>query len=221
MSRGTVDRLAQRATGQGWWVIEVTLDKAVTRLEALAPRRTWWRLLARRAAVAVILREGTEGLEALMIQRAERHGDRWSGHMAFPGGLRERRDGDMLATAVRETSEEIGLDLLGTTRLVAHLSDIVTPSHRGHRRPLVISPFVFSVVGPLPPLAPNYEVAGTVWVPLGYLADHSNRGEMDWPARGRSHRLAYYLYREKRIWGLSLRMLDELVQELLVETDAD
>jgi hypothetical protein len=49
--------------------------------------------------------------EVLFIKRAGRAGDRWSGHTALPGGKRDSTDADDLAAAIRETKEEVGLDL--------------------------------------------------------------------------------------------------------------
>jgi len=49
--------------------------------------------------------------EILFIKRAGRSGDRWSGHVALPGGKRDAQDTDDLAAAIRETKEEVGLDL--------------------------------------------------------------------------------------------------------------
>ena len=49
--------------------------------------------------------------EVLFIKRAARVGDLWTGHVALPGGKRDPEDEDDRATAIRETSEEIGLDL--------------------------------------------------------------------------------------------------------------
>jgi 8-oxo-dGTP pyrophosphatase MutT (NUDIX family) len=51
--------------------------------------------------------------EVVFIKRAAREGDRWTSHVALPGGKRDPEDEDDKATAVRETSEEIGLDLNG------------------------------------------------------------------------------------------------------------
>ena len=68
----------------------------------------------RQAAVAVILREHDEQTgqsDLLFIQRANRDGDPWSGQMAFPGGHREPQDPNLMAAAMRETQEEIGLSL--------------------------------------------------------------------------------------------------------------
>ena len=49
--------------------------------------------------------------EVVFIKRAARVGDRWTSHVALPGGKRDPEDADDGATAIRETSEEIGLDL--------------------------------------------------------------------------------------------------------------
>lgn len=49
--------------------------------------------------------------EVLFIKRAARQGDRWTGHVALPGGKRDPGDIDDKAAAVREASEEIGIDL--------------------------------------------------------------------------------------------------------------
>ena len=49
--------------------------------------------------------------EVLFIKRASRSGDRWTSHVAFPGGGREPQDAKDVSTSMRETREEIGLDL--------------------------------------------------------------------------------------------------------------
>lgn len=49
--------------------------------------------------------------ELLFIKRSSREGDRWTGHVALPGGKRDPEDEDDKATAIREAQEEIGMDL--------------------------------------------------------------------------------------------------------------
>jgi 8-oxo-dGTP pyrophosphatase MutT (NUDIX family) len=49
--------------------------------------------------------------EVLFIKRATRTRDRWGGHVALPGGRRDSGDESDQAVAVRETWEEVGMDL--------------------------------------------------------------------------------------------------------------
>src|SRR5690349_1924232 len=92
----------------------------------------------REAAVALVLRARTE-IELLMIKRAERADDPWSGHMALPGGGRHAEDGDLLDTALRETLEETGARISRDSVLGA--LDHVHP--RSTRLPpVIVAPFV-------------------------------------------------------------------------------
>jgi 8-oxo-dGTP pyrophosphatase MutT (NUDIX family) len=144
-----------------------------------------------------------------MIRRADREGDPWSGQMAFPGGRMEPDDENSLATARRETEEEIGLHLGSKEPCLGRLSELNAVNRR-FRSGLVISPYVFHLERGVN-FHPNYEVAEVVWVPLEFLLDTDNRQEMVWERKGVKLRMPCYFYEEKRIWGLSLRMLDELM----------
>src|SRR3989449_5953433 len=97
---------------------------------------------ARPAAVAPILVEDPHGLEGRSIRGAERADDPWSGQVALPGGRHEPGDRDLLATAIRETQEETGVDLAAAERLGA-LDDLYprTPT----LPPVVVRPFVFAL----------------------------------------------------------------------------
>ena len=77
---------------------------------------------------------------------------------------------------------------------------------------MVISCYVFAGQQ-LPELSLNHEVADTLWLPLSYLRDSGNRESMQWrSSRGKlSLTLPCYFYEGKRVWGLSLMMLDELL----------
>ena len=186
-----------------------TLQQARQQLQPFRAKKKWYRRFVKRSAVALILRESNKGLEALMIKRADREGDPWSGHMAFPGGRADDIDRNNLHTARRETWEEIGLDTDVHTKFLGRLSDILSRPHSG-RKPMVITPYLFTI-DQVPDLNINHEVAEVIWVPLEFLADKENRQRMEWKAKKMTFDLPCYFYQQRRIWGLSLVMLDELV----------
>lgn len=186
-----------------------SIEGADQRLRRHTARRKWYRRWLARSAVAMILREVDSGLEILMIERAQCEGDPWSGHMAFPGGRAEPPDRHSLDTARRETREEIGLETDRHTRYLGRLSDLLSRRRPGSRS-MVITPHLFSIAH-VPPLSPNREVADVVWIPLNFLADSRNRRQMQWRGNGMVRDLPCYDYRDRRIWGLSLAMLDELL----------
>lgn len=190
-------------------VEDITLSDIDEALERFRPRKRWWRRWVKRSAVAMLIRDGKHGPEVLMIKRADREGDPWSGHMAFPGGRMETDDEHSRATAERETREEIGVDPLNLGHCIGRLSDITSRPHSG-RRPMVITPYVYSI-RVIPEPKPNHEVAEVIWVPLAFLRDRTNREKMVWERGKLKLNLPCYFYQKRRIWGLSLLMLDELV----------
>jgi len=176
---------------------------------ALASHRPQLHEADRRAAVAILVRAGAAGDELLFIHRAEHPLDPWSGHMAFPGGMVDPGDGGPLDAAVRETQEELALDLRATATLLGRLSDV---NPRSLRASLSISPFVFAARGDVPPLQPNDEVQEALWVPWSYLAEPRNRSTMTWARNGVSLPMPCYDLGGRAIWGLTLRMVDELLE---------
>lgn len=166
-----------------------------------------------RSSVATVLRDHAGELQVLLIKRAHREGDRWSGHIAFPGGREQQEDRNIRETAIRETSEEIGLGL-SVDSYIGRMSDVMTFAH-GTRRPMVVSPYAFKLEGD-PSFTINHEVDQVIWLPVSFLADKRNRESMVWEKKGMSVQLPCYFYGEHRIWGLTLKMLDELVFDLLL-----
>ena len=121
-----------------------------------------------------------------------------------------------LAAAIRETREELDLDLAENGELLGRLSDVAAVS-RGRPLSLVIVPHVFELTSE-PELVPNYEVAEIVWVPLSYLSDYDNRSMLDWKLGKLTIPLPCYRFGDKVIWGLTFGMVDELLS-LLVSVD--
>src|SRR5256885_11394612 len=163
---------------------------------------------AQPAAVAIILHEGSDGLAAVFIKRAVRAGDPWSGQIAFPGGRRDPGDVDLLATAIRETGEEVGVDLSGAERLGV-LDDLYprTPV----LPPVVVRPFVLALTS-RPRIVVSAEVQDAFWVSFRALQASGVLGEIvvDHPGIPRRVLPAYRLG-DHTIWGMSERILTPLI----------
>lgn len=175
-----------------------------TRLLQLAPAPSATAQLPQ-AAVALILRAEQSEPQALIIKRAEHPRDPWSGHLALPGGRAAATDADLLATATRETFEEVGV------RLDAFLGRLPKLAPANPRLPqLEITPFV-ALAPPHIELQLNREVADAFWVSLRALkqAGMSSRftlklaeGERSWPA---------YASTRGPIWGITGRILKDFL----------
>ncbi len=192
------------------------LESVAEKLSRLGCRDDVAREEGPRAAVAAILREGTEetGAELFFIRRAESPTDPWSGHIAFPGGRRDPEDESLLATAIRETREEVGIDLVGA-ELLARLPD-VPAFMRSTRGELVVTPFVFAVREDAI-ATPNAEVADTLWVPVRTLAHGEGRGTYAFTWEEKAYELPCFRLQpgEHVLWGVTHRMMEMILAALV------
>lgn len=115
--------------------------------------------------------------EILFIKRASRKGDRWTSHIALPGGKRDPEDADDKAAAIREAWEEVGLDLSQYAVEAGNLPQRLVTTHWGKKPLMVLCPYVFLLTThDVPPLRLQpTEVASTHWVPLRSLQAESQR----------------------------------------------
>lgn len=164
--------------------------------------------ITKQAAVAVTIGDDDA---VCFIRRADREGDLWSGHFAFPGGRFSRGDTSIQATAERETMEEIGLDL-STAQCLGALDCQVSPV-RDPDGGLGVFPFVYRVVR-WTPFVLSDEVASVHPIALQRLL--SGEGRETFPYRFRDHDLLLPCVRldDVFIWGMTLRMLDDLLARL-------
>jgi 8-oxo-dGTP pyrophosphatase MutT (NUDIX family) len=160
------------------------------------------------AAVSVVLVPAPDAI--LLIRRAERPGDPWSGHMALPGGRREPADPDLVGTAVRETFEEVGLTLTRAD-LLGSLDDVIprTPT----LPPIAVRPYVFSLSDP-PPLVPNPEVAAARWVRLDDLLHPGTHHPVRLEIGGERRVVPAFQLDDAIVWGMTERILTGLVMHL-------
>jgi 8-oxo-dGTP pyrophosphatase MutT (NUDIX family) len=160
------------------------------------------------AAVAIILTPQPDSI--LLIRRADRSGDPWSGHMALPGGRREPGDPDLAGTAIRETAEEVGVELRRED-LAGSLADVIprTPV----LPPVAVRPFVF-LLPERPAMRLNAEVAQASWVPVDYLLRPDTHHPVQLEVAGQSRQVQAYQLENAIIWGMTERILTSFLAQL-------
>ncbi len=161
-------------------------------------------LVLREAAVLVplVLREGAPHI--LFTKRPttlRKH----AGQYSFPGGSRDAEDATPLHTALRETREELGIDVSGV-RVLGALDEVPTITD------FRIQPFVGVIPQGLEYRPNPDEVALVVEVPLTHLLDPSIHRTEKRTARGVEYEVSFYTYGPHVIWGATGHILRELLR---------
>lgn len=165
-----------------------------------------------RAAVALALRHDAAGaLDLLLIRRAERAGDPWSGQVALPGGRYAPNDESLLETALRETWEETGIDLHLHGRVLGTLDEL---RPRTATLPSIIVTPVVVALEAAPALVLNHEVAEAFWIPVETLRDPAVSRESSVHVRGATWRVPSFVLGEHVVWGMTERILRQLLSRL-------
>jgi len=165
------------------------------------------------ASVAVVLREGPSSAEVLLIERAIREGDPWSGHMAFPGGRLDAADVSTLGAARRETFEEVGLEL-GDAEVLGQLDELVGNPRISPR--LVIAAHAFHFERASDFVLDQREVQDAFWFPLADLHDEARHVDhmIDEMPDVRFPGIVVGEPGRHVVWGLTYRFLDRMLATL-------
>lgn len=157
----------------------------------------------RKAGVLILLYPKDGRLRVLLTRRTEsvlHH----RGQISLPGG--EQHPGESLeATALRETSEELGIDL-GAVRVLGKLTPLYIPPSN-----YCVYPTVAHVDEPLEFRPQRDEVAEVLEPPVDHLADPARRRRETWRYGGRDHEVPFYEYEGNKIWGATAMVLAELL----------
>ncbi len=166
-----------------------------------APHRT-------KAAVLLLVHPTAEGL-ALLFTRRTQDVLTHKGQISFPGGSRAPGDRDRLATALRETREELGI-APATLEVLGELDDTLTASSH-----FLVTPYVAFYAGALEALRPEpREVAEVLSIPLAALQDPAVRRQQQLPIEGRLTAMDSYQYGSHVIWGATARILDQFLEAI-------
>ena len=161
------------------------------------------------AAVMMVLKQSGRNYSMLFIKRQESERDPFSGHMAFPGGRMESVDKSKLETAVRETYEEVGINLNISGRILGSVDDVNPNNPKA--RDYIVTPYL-SVLNEEVTLKPDRgEVEKALWVPMHHLVDDRNTEIRMRERGGRMVKDYAYNYEQYIIWGMTGRILHQFL----------
>ena len=153
------------------------------------------------AAVLAVLRDGPDGVEVLLIERALNEEDPASGHIGLPGGHAEPFDGTLEATAARECDEEVGV---GIADLRTPPRFVVVGRALSSRMRVAVFCAAHRPDGAPPRARDPAEVADVFWAP----ARAFSQVELVERETARGPRLVPAVRVEGRVvWGFTLRVL--------------
>lgn len=159
----------------------------------------------RTSSVAVILVEKNQRLSIVLTQRASYHGYH-SNQISFPGGREEAYDKTPVATAIRETKEEIDFQLF-TSNNLGKLTDVFIPVSK-----FLIRPFVFYSDQPLL-VKNNREVAETFTIPIDDLMNPQSMSKMKVViSNGLRMTVPCFKFGKYEVWGATAIILNEFKQ---------
>ena len=124
-----------------------------------------------------------------------------AGEISFPGGKLDAMDSDLLQTALRETGEELGLDV-SKDNVVGQLTPVMTLNSG-----FLIYPFV-SILNEIPTLTANSEVEKILHIPLNPLLQTISK-DVD-PSHNLKGEMYTFEYQNQIVWGASARILKQI-----------
>ena len=160
----------------------------------------------RAASVLIPLLMHAHGIRVLLTRRTP-HLSAHAGQVSFPGGRSEEHDMDAVATALRETEEEVGLPR-SHVEVIGRLDLFNTGTG------FAITPIVGLVSVPFPLKPDPSEVAETFEVPLDFILDPANRKRGQRERNGQMRHYFIYDYGGHEVWGATAAMLVNLSEIL-------
>ncbi|MCS5588045.1 MAG: CoA pyrophosphatase [Porticoccaceae bacterium] len=156
------------------------------------------------AAVLLILHGEPDNPLLVLTERAQ-HLNSYAGEVAFPGGMWDSDDRDLLCTALRETEEEIGLP----PNLVTPIA--MLPSTFTRDRNLVVRPFVGLVESPLKLKPEPAEIASVFDLPIAALTELNRYQYFEMGAGAGVVKFPYFEYQSYRVWGFTLKVMVDML----------
>lgn len=152
------------------------------------------------AAVLLALVAREDEWHVLLTKRTETV-EHHKGQISFPGGMVDPGDADAVATALRETEEEVGIPS-SQVRVMGRLDDFYTVA-----TPFHVSPIVGTIVGPFAPRPNPQETAEVILAPMRELLDPFRWRQEQW----KGIPVSFYDVAGVTVWGATARILDQFL----------
>jgi 8-oxo-dGTP pyrophosphatase MutT (NUDIX family) len=155
------------------------------------------------SAVLVPIVKKPAGMELLFTKRTDTM-EHHKGQISFPGGAADETDTSLADTALRESSEEIGLDRSAVS-ILGMMDDLQTPSG------FIVTPVV-GFIEHLPPLQSNSdEVAEVIFIPMRLFFDDSRRHSKIIELNGMKREVYFFDVWKEPVWGATAFFVKQLV----------
>lgn len=156
-----------------------------------------------------VMEHDASGLSVLLTQRAadlKHH----AGQVSFPGGRMEEHDDDVVAAALRETHEEVGIPREQVS-IIGYLNPM--PTITGY----AVTPVIGLVKGDVELILDRTEVEYTFEVPLAFLLDFRNQRRVERDVDGKMITMVEFHYDGQRIWGATAFIILQLIKVLKIK----
>jgi 8-oxo-dGTP pyrophosphatase MutT (NUDIX family) len=156
--------------------------------------------------VPLFLKNGT--VHVLLTKRSD-HVEHHKGEISFPGGKLDSTDPSLLTCALRETSEEVGIDP-SDVRVMGELDDFYTVA-TGY----LVAPFVGVIPYPYEFRPSAREIAELIDVPLEIFFEPDRRREEVWIYNSLPIEVVFYVWQGYTIWGATARILKHFTEVIV------
>jgi len=165
----------------------------------------------KRAAILIPLFKKEGEYHILLTRRTDKVAHH-KGQISFPGGQQDKKDKNLLATALREAQEEMGIEEKDV-HILGELDDICTAT-----TDFCVSPFVALIPYPYSFRINPLEIEEVIEVPLSALFDETQFHQEVGLKNGRTFPVYFYQHKDHTIWGVTASILRQLL-ELILEVD--
>jgi 8-oxo-dGTP pyrophosphatase MutT (NUDIX family) len=171
----------------------------------------------KKAGVLILLlkKSEEEGYQLLFTKRSSNLNTH-SGEVSFPGGKWEESDASLYETALRESKEEINLNLENVTKL-GSLNFLLS------RHKIEVNPFV-GYLEKSQDFKGNFEIDEIFTVPVSFLMNHKNIIYKEFNRKDLKVYIPSWVYNGNRIWGLTAMIAADFLNICLdasINTDLD